>query len=234
MSEPIVFLPDVLCDARLFGPQLAELSSEFAVMTAPVTTGERISELASTVLTLAPQRFALAGAGLGGLVAMEILRRAPKRLSRLALISASPLQECPFSAVDYEPMVVAARTGKLRAVAQQLSGVSADEAQGAVLALMEDMALAVGTDRFVGQVRALQRRRDMQSALAKCNCPCLILGGSEDRLVVPKRLEAMAGFLPDAEMVVIEGAGHVPTLQAPAEVTAALRQWMAQPLVLRQ
>ncbi len=234
MSEPIVFLPDVLCDARLFGPQLAELSTEFAVMTAPVTTGERISELASAVLTLAPQRFALAGAGLGGLVAMEIQRRAPKRLSRLALIATSPLQECPFGPVDYEPMVVAARTGKLRAVAQQLSGVSADEAQGAVLALMEDMALAVGTDRFVGQVRALQRRRDMQSALAKCTCPCLILGGAEDRLVVPKRLESMAGFLPDAEMVVIEGAGHVPTLQAPAEVTVALRQWMAQPLVLRK
>lgn len=234
MSEPIVFLSDVFCDARLFGPQLAELSSDFPVMCAPLTAGERISEMASAVLTAAPQRFALAGAGLGGLVAMEILRRAPKRLSRLALIAVSPLQECPFGAVDYEPMIVAARTGNMRNVVKELHGVDANEAQGEILALLEDMALAVGPDRFVGQVRALQRRRDMQSALVKCACPCLILGGAQDRLVVPKRLEAMAGFLPDAELVVIEGAGHVPSLQAPAQVTAALRQWMAQPLVLRQ
>ncbi|MDO6726446.1 alpha/beta fold hydrolase [Cognatishimia sp. 1_MG-2023] len=231
MAEPIVFLPDVLCDARLFGPQLAELSSDYGVMTMPLGEGERISDLAEKVLALGPKRMALVGTGLGGLVAMEIMRRAPASLSRLALIATSPLQESPFASIDYEPMLIAARTGRLAEIVPTLTGVSAED--GELLALLQDMAQAVGVERFVAQVRALQRRRDMQAVLRKCACPAVVICGADDTLTPPKRHQIMAEFIPDAEFCVIEGAAHVPTLQAPAQVTAALRQWMAQPLVLR-
>ena len=86
MADPLVLLPGLMSDARVFWPQIAELSAKTAVTVAPITQGERIEEIASGLLDQLPKRFALAGLGLGGAVALEILRRAPDRLTRLALI----------------------------------------------------------------------------------------------------------------------------------------------------
>src|SRR6056297_3178186 len=103
MQEPVVLLPGMLCDARLYGPQLAALSPHHAVTVAPITGGERIEEIASGLLDLLPKRFALAGLSMGGIVAMEILRRAGDRVTRIALMDSNPLAETPQSSADLEP-----------------------------------------------------------------------------------------------------------------------------------
>lgn len=233
MSEPLVLLPDILCDARYFGPQLAELSAEYTVMTVPLIASGRMSDLADMVLAQAPTQFALVGAGLGGVVAMEILARAPERLSRLALISASPLQESPFDAMAYEPMLVTARSGRLIEVVEGLFGVTVDEAEGQLLPLLQDMAINVGLDAFVNQVRALQRHRDMQAVLRRASCPVQVICGESDTLIPEKRHQVMVEFLPDGELSVVPRSGHVPTLQNPEAVTQILRHWLARPLQLR-
>jgi len=233
MPEPLILLPDILCDARQFGPQLAELSAEQAMMVMPLGGSGRMADLAEEVLARAPKQFALVGCGMGGVVAMEIAARAPDRLSRLALISTSPLQESPFDAMAYEPMLVAARAGRLAEMVSQLFAVTAEDLDGQLLPLMQDMAANIGVDRFVNQVRALQRHRDMQSILRKCACPVQVICGEEDDLIPLKRHQIMTEFLADGELSVIAGAGHVPTLQNPSAVTQALRHWMSRPLMLR-
>ncbi|MBC7181465.1 MAG: alpha/beta hydrolase, partial [Roseovarius sp.] len=90
-SEPVVFLPGMMCDARLFAPQMTALSPDMAVTVAPITGGDRIEEIASDLLDVLPRRFALAGLSMGGIVAMEILRRAPDRVTRLALMDTNAL-----------------------------------------------------------------------------------------------------------------------------------------------
>ena len=85
MAEPLVFLPGMMCDARLFGPQIVELSADTCVTVAPITQGERVEEIASNLLDQLPARFALAGLSMGGIIAMELLRRAPDRITRIAL-----------------------------------------------------------------------------------------------------------------------------------------------------
>ncbi|CUJ11724.1 alpha/beta fold hydrolase [Cognatishimia activa] len=233
MAEPIVLLPDMLCDARLFGPQLAELSAEHSLTVMPIGGSGRMSDLADAVLAQAPQRFALAGCGMGGVVAMEIASRAPERLSRLALISTSPLQESPFDAMAYEPMLVAARAGRLAEVVSELFAVTDEDLDGQLLPLLQDMADNIGVERFVNQVRAAQRHRDMQSVLRKCVCPVQVICGEEDRLIPVKRHQVMTDFLTDGELSIIPSAGHVPCLQNPSAVTQALRHWMTRPLMLR-
>src|SRR5210317_2061157 len=113
MPEPLVLLPGMMCDARLFGPQIADMSGDTAVMVAPVTQGERVEEIASSLLDQLPHRFALAGLSMGGIVAMEILRRAPDRVSRLALLDTNPLAETPQVAAAREPQIVAAKAGRM-------------------------------------------------------------------------------------------------------------------------
>ncbi|TMM50858.1 alpha/beta fold hydrolase [Sulfitobacter sabulilitoris] len=235
MAEPLVLLPGMMCDARLYGPQIAELSADTAVMVAPITNGERIEEIASSLLDQLPQRFALAGLSMGGIVAMELLRRAPDRITRIALMGTSPLAETPQIAAAREPNIVAARTGRLAQVMRDemkphylAPGAARDE----VLDLVVDMAETLGPEVFVRQSRALQRRRDQQATLRRCKVPALVLCGAHDALCPVKRHSFMAELIPYAKLVVLDHAGHLPTLELPAETTRALRDWMSQPYVL--
>jgi len=236
MAEPLVFLPGMMCDARLFGPQIAELSSEFSVMVSPVTRAERIEEIASGLLDELPQRFALAGLSMGGIVAMELLRRAPDRITRLALMDTNPLAETPQAAAAREPQIVKVRTGRLQEVMRDEmlpAYLGPGPFRAEISELVLDMADALGPETFVRQSRALQRRRDQQGTLRKCKVPTLVLCGEHDALCPVKRHTFMAELIQGAELRVIAGAGHLPTLETPAETTQALRDWMRQPLILR-
>lgn len=236
MKEPLVLLPGMMCDARVFGPQLAELSSERAIMCAPIHDGERIEEIASGLLAAMPAKFALAGLSMGGIVAMEVLRRAPERVTRIALMDTNPLSEPPQVAANREPQIIGARSGRLMDVMREEmkpAYLAPGPQRVDVLHLVMDMADAMGPEVFVRQSRALQRRRDQQSTLRKCKVPALVLCGEHDQLCPIKRHSFMAELIPYAVLRVISGAGHLPTLEQPEATTAALREWLAQPYVLQ-
>ncbi|MEL6915660.1 MAG: alpha/beta fold hydrolase [Pseudomonadota bacterium] len=234
--EPVVFLPGMMCDARLFAPQLDSLSRERAVMVAPICIGDRIEEIASNVLTAAPAKFALCGLSMGGIVAMEVIRRAPDRVTRIALLDTNPLSETPERAAAREPQMVRVKAGRLAEVMR-------DEmkpqylAQGphrhAVLDLCMDMAVTLGPEVFLRQSRALQRRRDQQSTLRKIKCPALVMCGEHDTLCTPDRHHFMAELIPYATFKVVGSAGHLPPLEQPQVTTDLLRDWLRQPFVLQ-
>lgn len=236
MNEPIVFVPGMMCDARLFAPQLDALSRERAVMVAPMSTGERIEEMASNILTVAPAKFALAGLSMGGIVALEMYRRAPERITRIALMDTNAMSETPERAAAREPQMVRVKAGRLVEVMR-------DEmkpnylAQGPyvqeILDLCMDMAECLGPEVFLRQSRALQRRRDHQPTLRKIKCPALVLCGEHDSLCPPERHRFMAEMIPYAELKIIGGAGHLPTLEQPQLVTEVMREWLRQPWVLQ-
>lgn len=229
MKEPLVLLPAMMCDARLFGPQIAELSCDTAVMVAPITAGERIEEIASGLLDQLPKRFALAGLSMGGIVAMEILRRAPDRVTRIALMDTNPLAETPVIAANREPQIVKVRSGRLMEVMREEmkpNYLAPGPYRGEVLALVMEMARTLGPEVFIRQSRALQRRKDQQATLRKCRVPALVLCGAHDALCPPKRHEFIAELMETAQLCVLEHSGHLPTLEQPDETTAALRAWM--------
>lgn len=235
MAEPLVLLPGMMCDARLFGPQITALSSERAVMVAPISLGERIEEIASDILTAAPAKFALAGLSMGGLVAMEVLRRAPERVTRVALMDTNPLPETPQKAAEREPQIIGARTGRLEEIMRdemKPNYLAPGPQRTEVLALVMEMARDLGPEVFVRQSRALQRRRDQQGTLRRCKVPALVLCGEHDALCPVKRHQFMAELIPHAQLRVISGAGHLPTLEQPKATLEALRGWLAQPFVL--
>ncbi|PIE13069.1 MAG: alpha/beta hydrolase [Rhodobacterales bacterium] len=236
MIEPLVLIPGMMCDARLYAPQIDVMSREMGVMVAPATVGERIEEIASNILTMAPAKFALAGLSMGGIIAMEILRRAPDRVTRIALLDTNPLAETPQSAAAYEPMIVGVKAGRLDDVMRGFMKpdyLAPGPRRMEVLALMSQMAADMGEAVFLRQIRALQRRRDQQVVLRRCKVPALVMCGAYDGLTPVKRHQFMAELIPYARLEVIEDAGHVPTLEAPEATTAALRTWMKQPLVLQ-
>ncbi len=229
MIEPLVLLPGMMCDARLFEHQFLALSRQRAVTVAPITEGARIEDITSGLLEQMPQRFALAGLSMGGIVAMEMARRAPGRITRLCLIDTNPLAETPEQAAEREPLIVLARTGRLdEAISRWMAPeyLAPGPGRAAVLARVMEMAMELGPEVFERQCRAQQRRRDQQVTLRKCPLETLILCGEHDRLTPVRRHEFMAELMPAATFRIIEGAGHLPTLERPEFVTDVLRDWL--------
>lgn len=232
--EPVVIIPGIGCDARVVLPQMLGLGVAHAVQVIlPVqATVEAASEAS---LLMAPARFALVGQGLGGIVALDILRRAGDRVTRVVLIATDPLAEEPKVAGLREARMVAARAGRLaQAMLEEVPEVALMDgpARAEVLALQRQMVMDLGEGIYLRQCRALQRRPDQQKTLRKAAMPALILMGAHDRIVPPRRAEFMAGLMPRAVVQVVE-AGHLPTVEAAGDVTAALTNFLNGPLLLR-
>ena len=198
-------------------------------MVAPVHLGERVEEIASTILDMNPRRFALCGLSLGGMVAIELIRRAPDRVSRLCLMDTNPMSETLVSAAEREPQIIAARTGRFEQIMREdliLNYLAETPFKAHILELMVDMALSLGPEVFVRQSRALQKRRDQQPLLHNIKCLTLILCGAQNQIILPKRYKFMAELIEPAKLVVIANASHLPTLEQPEATIASLRDWL--------
>lgn len=229
MNDPLVLLPGMMCDARLFGPQIMAFGQERAIHLPPIGQYDRIEKIAASVLNGAPDRFALAGLSFGGIVAMEIARMAPDRVNRLALMDTNPLAETPAMAANREPQIVKVMAGLLPEVMRdemKPNYLAPGPNRQDVLDLVLEMAMDQGEGVFVRQSRALQRRIDQQSTLRKLAIPTLVLCGEHDALCPVKRHEFMAELIPTAKLVVIPAAGHLPTLEQSDATSAALRSWL--------
>ena len=236
MHDPLILIPGLMCDARAFLPQIVTLSKGRTITIALPTPGATVEEISARILTAAPQKFVLVGQGLGGDVALDIVRRAADRVSRIVLLSTDPLAEAPAIAAGREARMIAAGAGRLaEAMAGEvpMSSLADTPHRLEVAATLKSMALDLGAAVFVAQSRALQRRPDQQKTLRRTLLPALVLAGAEDRLVPLRRQELAAGLMPYAKLVVIAGAGHMAPLEQPQAVTAALEAFLAGPLLLR-
>ncbi|MDF1854006.1 alpha/beta fold hydrolase [Pseudooceanicola sp.] len=236
MTEPLVLIPGMACDARLFEAQIRALGRDRPVTIALPTQGERIEEIASNLLTQLPSKFALLGLSMGGCLAMEILRHAPDRVQRLALLSTTPLADTPQQSAAREPLIVKLRSGKLdEALREALppSAFAAGPGRFEAINLFLAMGAELGPALIERQIRALQRRRDQQATLRRLKVPTLVLCGAEDDLSPVKRHEFMADLIPQSHLAVIDGAGHLPSIEQPEAVTEELRRWLRQPYLLK-
>ena len=226
---PLVLIPGMMCDARLWGPQLPALGRRM-VIHAPLTEAATTAGLAALILRDAPPRFAVAGLSMGGIVAMEMLAQAPARIERLALLDTNPLAETPEAQARRLPQVARAEAGGLAAVMRsemKPNYLAEGPEKQRILDLCMAMALALGPQVFARQSQALATRPDRQAALAAWRGPALVLTGAEDRLCPRDRHDLMHRLMPQSRLVVVAGAGHLPTLERPAETTQALLDWLA-------
>jgi len=238
VTEPLVLLPGFMCDARLWGAQIEALSPSVSILMPSLGAADNVEEMAGAVLGMAPKRFALAGHSLGAAVAMEILRRAPDRVSRIALMSTTCLAETPSYAADRETRIARVRAGRLDTVMQDevpKFSLAPGPMRDQVAEFIVDMARAMGTEAYIRQSRAMQRRPDQQATLRRARLPALVICGEHDELVLPRRHEFMAELMPRARLVKTT-AGHLPSVEAPQAVNKALADWMAretEPLLLK-
>jgi pimeloyl-ACP methyl ester carboxylesterase len=228
--EPLVLIPGFMAAARSFMPQLGRLVAERPVIGIGPGLGDSLERIVADTLPHLPPRFALAAHGLGGNIAIEILRKRPEAVSRIALIATDPLPESPQLAAEQEALLVAAKTGHLRAcMAQMLPPAALHDApwREEVIALVMDMAETLGPDQFQRHLRVLQRRPDQQKTLRKANMPTVIIAGGSDTLVPLRRAEFLAAMMPQGCLQIIPEAGHLPQLEPPVAVTSVLETFLS-------
>lgn len=228
---PLVLLPGMMCDARLWAPVMGAFGRR-TVIHAAITEHDTIEALAAQVLAEAPPRFALAGLSMGGIVAMEIVRQAPTRVERLALLDTNPRAELPEVAARRLPQIENARAGRLREVMRDEMKpnylAEGPDKQG-ILDLCMDMALSLGPEVFERQSHALAARRDQQDTLAAFAGPALVLMGEHDRLCPRDRHDLMHALLKRSRLAIIPGAGHLPTLEQATRSISQLNDWLSTP-----
>jgi pimeloyl-ACP methyl ester carboxylesterase len=185
-----------------------------------------MAEIAEQILADAPPRFTLAGLSMGGYIALEIVRRAPERIERLALLDSMARADPPDHTDRRRRLIALTRDGRFDDVADLLLPLLFHQQTDALRDLNRLMAQDVGPDAFVRQQTANINRPDSRPDLAGIRCPTLVLVGRHDKVTPAELSEEMAAEIPGARLVVLPDSGHLSTLEHPREVTRALVEWM--------
>ena len=233
MNKPsLVLVPGLLCDAALWRGQVEDLADIAQPWVADVTRDDSMTAMARRVLAEAPAgRFALAGLSMGGYIAQAIMREAPERVERLALLDTSARADTPEQTARRVGLMELAKKGEFHGVTPQLlplfihpDRVSDRPLTEAVMAMTE----RVGKDAFLRQQRAIIGRPDNRPNLPKIACRALVLCGRQDQMTPLAWSEEIAALIPGARLEIIEDCGHLTTMERPWETSVALRQWLTE------
>ena len=231
MSKPtLILLPGMPLDAALWTHQSDHLGEVAEVRVADLRAHDSMADLARAVLAAAPERFALAGLSMGGYVALEIMRQAPERVTKLALLDTSARADTPEQTANRRQAVELARQGKYRqVVAGNLPRLlhASHAGDRTLVDSVYAQAERIGVDAYMRQQTAIMTRPDSRPSLAAIRCPTLVLCGRQDAITPPEVHVEMAGAIPGARFVPVEDAGHLSPMERPQAVTALLREWLA-------
>ena len=234
---PLVLVPGLLCDERLWHHQIEGLTDLADPVLIPDVTGrDSMAGMARSVLETAPERFSLAGLSMGGYVALEVLRQAPDRVEALALLDTSARPDTPEQKEARLALIELARGGRFdevwRLLLPKVVHPGRVEDPG-LRSAVRGMAHAVGPEAFERQERAIIVRPDSRGDLPGISCPTLVLCGRDDALTPPHLHEELADGIPGARLCQVENCGHLSTLERPEEVTRAMREWLESTEALR-
>ncbi len=226
----LVLVPGLLCSDALFAEQVSGLGDVATMRIGRVLKHDNLADMARTILRTAPQRFALAGLSLGGYVAFEILRQAPERVERLALLNTNARADRPEQIAFRKLLIGLANTMGPRNVQAAALPMLIHKSRLRERNLVDrvlNMADGVGRAAFVRQQQAIIDRPDNRAFLSEITCPTVIVVGEQDVLTPVKVSQEMHEGIAGSRLEVIPDCGHLSTMECPGAVNAILRSWLA-------
>ncbi|MCG6207896.1 alpha/beta hydrolase [Rhodopseudomonas sp. HC1] len=228
-SLPIVLIPGLAGSPRIYAPVAPALWAFGPVTVANHIRDDSMAAIARRILSEAPPSFALAGHSMGGYIAFEIMRQAPERVARLALINTQARPDSPDASARRTRQVGEANAGRLHAVLDELypGFVHPSRADDHGLReIVHAMGDDVGGTGFARQQRAIMARTDSRPTLATIACPTLVLSGDTDNTIPNSLSQEMADGIRGAKLVIIPECGHLPQIEQPQATAAALAEWL--------
>ena len=231
MSSPqLVFCPGLACDERLWAAQMPIVPTRLQPrVTDAHTRHSRVENMADALLQEHAGPLVLCGASMGGMLAMEVARRAPERVVGLALLGTNARPETPDMFELRTSAIDLFERGEARLVIEANAHLAFHPAQAADADLLRryvDMVLDAGADQLIAQNRAVMQRPDARVHLPALKCPVLVMCGDGDALTPPDCSQEIASLVPQAELVTVPECGHMLTMEKPAFVNDVLRVWL--------
>lgn len=226
---PLLLLTSQLCTAEIWAAVAAGLSDAADVRIEPPPERDSIAAMAAALLEAQAGRFALAAHGMGGFIALEMLRQGGDRVVRLALLGTLASADGPDQASrrqGYSNLVEAGRFAEVIEARIPLLFHPDRAGDPALTAIARAMAKATGPGRFLQQQQAIIGRIDSGPHLGRIRCPTLVIGADADRVAPPDTVRELAAGIPEARLAMLEDCGHFMQLEQPAAVTALLRDWL--------
>lgn len=230
----LVLAPGFLCDGAVWKSQISALSDVAKCTVMDWGTLDSLVDMAEVLLCQAPESFALAGHSMGGRVAFEVYRRAPHRITHIALLDTNYPPRPGGEAGETErsnrqALLDLARAEGMRAMSRKwLEGMipayrqSDSELVEAIIEMFERKT----PDDFARQMKALLERPDAGPVLGMIRCPALVLTGDDDAWSPPAAHQRMHAAIVGSKLVIVPKCGHMSTMERPAEVSAAFREWL--------
>lgn len=231
----LLFLPGLACDARIYAPQLAAFPDSRAVD--GYGMANTLADMARIALEQAPETFDLFGHSMGGRVALEVLRTAPERVRRLGLVSTGVHSLREGEAAKRAALqAIGWNHGFGKLIDEWLPPMvaEANRAKPEVYQPLRQMNVEAGQVVFDAQIHALVNRPEVESLLPQIACPTLVMTGENDTWSSPTQHEAIAAAIPNSELVIVPGAGHMIQLEAPEAVNSAIARWLARPVEINR
>lgn len=234
MATTLMLLPGLNCDAAVWAPQVTALQGQANCVIPAWGLRDTLTAMARQVLDEAPtQRFSMAGHSMGGRVALEVMRLAPQRVERLALLDTGTHPLAAGEAGEKEKagrmaLLKIAQERGMRVMAQEWAKgmVHPDRIGGPIFEEVLAMFDRGSAAQYAAQINALLNRPDAAPLLPGINCPTLVLTGRQDAWSGPAQHEAMAAAIPGAQLLIVEDSGHMTTMEQPQVVSVALTSWM--------
>ena len=225
---PLLLVPGLGCSARLYSPQVEALWRFGPVTVVDHTRDETMEAIARRTLDAAPPRFALAGLSMGGFISFAIMRLAPERVDRLALLDTNARADVPERIAEREKFIALVQRGRFTEVNAILTPryLHPNHRGESFVKIVEQMADDVGVEGFPRQQRAIMCRPDSRAMLANIRCPTLVLVGDSDAATPPELSKEMADAIPGAKLVIIKDCGHLSTIEQPNAVNSAMIDWL--------
>lgn len=226
---PTVLVPGLNCSARLFAEQIPALWQFGPVVIADHTRDDSMAAIARRILADAPPRFALAGLSMGGYISLEIVRQAPERVAKLALLDTSARAEVPEQTQRRQKVIELAKSGRFAEVPDLQFPVFVHrnrQGDAALKRLVRTMAEETGAQAFLRQQQAIISRKEARPGLSAIACPTLVLVGDGDELTPPAMSQETAAAISGSRLLVISDCGHLSTVERPQAVTQAMVEWM--------
>ncbi len=225
MKETILFIPGFTCTPDLWAPQIAALAPRFDCRVADHTKSDSMAGIVQDILRAAPAKFMLCGLSMGGYLAFELMRQAPERVTKLALLDTQATPESEQQRTNRAERVRIAREQGMDALSDLVweSFVHPARYEDEPLrARVRQMASDTGFDAFLRQATAISSRPDSRPGMSKIACPTLVLAGAQDQLTPPDKAREIADAIKGANLAIVPDCGHISTLEKPRSVNAAL------------
>ena len=231
MQHTILFLPGLLCDAALWRAQTGALGKHASCVVADMTQDDSISGMVARALQSMPETFSVVGLSMGGYAALEVMRQAGDRVRCLVLMDTSARADDAERIQRRKNLITRVERGEFEAVIEEhfpsfVHPSRLDDAP--LMATIRTSAHAVGPDAYIREQTAIMKRPDSLGLLGEISCPTMVMCGAEDALTVPALHHEMADRISGATLQMIDGSGHLPPLEKPDAVTAALHAWLIE------